>query len=152
MSLFSRIRTLCRSDRGSSFVELAFMLPFLLLLLLATLDFGRVYYLSSEIAGAAHAGAVYASGNRTDTTGIQNAAKADAPDVAGLTASSSYACECSDGTGKSPSCSTTPTCSGSTLVYPVTVSVTATYNVWFPWPGVPSSFPFNKSATMRSGN
>jgi Flp pilus assembly protein TadG len=153
MTAHSYFKTLLLSEHGSSLVELAFLTPLLMLLLLGTVDFGRAYYIASEVAGAAHAGAIYASGSPTDNTGIENAATDDAPGVPGLiVATPTYGCECSDGSAFSANCGATPTCTGNNVVYKVTVTVTATYHPWFPWPGVPSSIHFSRSATMRSGS
>ena len=138
-------------EEGSSLVELALVSPVLLLVLLGAVDFGRAYYMAMEVAGAAHAAAEYAVQSPTDTTGIQAAATDDAPDVPNLTvATPTYGCECSDGTGYSANCSTTPTCTNN-YVSRVRVTVSATYSPWFPWPGIPSSVPLSNSATMRSG-
>ncbi len=127
------------------------VLPFFMLLLLGAIDFGRAYYLSMEIAGAAHAAAVYGSQNPTDTAGMQSAALKDAPNAANISVSSAtYGCECSDGSNYSASCSATPACTGTTQVYRVNVTVAAPYKVLFPWPGIPSEISFSSSASMRS--
>lgn len=146
-----RFRKLGKADRGSSLVEVALVVPFLLLLLLGVVDFGRAFYLSMEVAGAAQAGAEYGSQNPVDTSGIQNAVTTDAPDVPSLTvATPTYGCECSDGSSYSASCSTAPSCTNN-MVYRVNVTVSATYKPWFPWPGIPSSMQISNSASMRSG-
>lgn len=151
MDLLDRLGGWAKNDNGSSLVELSLVAPFLILLLLGAVDFGRAYFLGMEVAGAAHAGAEYGAQNPTDTTGIRTAATNDAPDVPNLTiATPTYGCECSDGTSYSASCSTTPTCS-SNVVYRVKVTATATYSPWFPWPGIPSSMTLTNSAIMRSG-
>lgn len=148
---FPRIPFSLRAETGSSLVELALTLPIFLLLLMAAVDFGRVYYLAMEVAGAAHAGAEYGVQSPTDITGIKAAATADAPDVPNLSVTTpTYGCECADGTGYSASCSNSPTCSAN-VVYRVTVSVSATYKPIFPWPYIPSSMVLSNSATMRSG-
>jgi Flp pilus assembly protein TadG len=141
-----------RDERGASLVEMAALLPLFLLLLFGAIDMGRAYYLSIEVAGAAHAAAAYGAENPTDITGMRNAANDDAPGVTLSFANStpSYGCECSDGTGFSASCGTAPTCSSTTLVYKVVVTVTATYTPLFPWPKVPSSMSFYSTASMRS--
>jgi Flp pilus assembly protein TadG len=139
------------SEAGSSLVEIAFFLPLLLLLLMGVVDFGRAYYLANEVAGAAHAGAIYGSQNITDTTGMSAAAILNAPDVSGLTATPSWGCECSDGTHSSASCSATPTCSVN-VVYYATVTATATYKPIVPWTGINSSMTMTRSATMRSAS
>jgi len=139
------------SEGGSSLVEAAFFLPLLLLLLMGVADFGRAYYLAIEVAGAAHAGAVYGAQNITDTTGMQNAAKLNSPDVSGLVATGSWGCECSDGTSASASCSRTPACSVN-LVYYAKVTTTATYHPIMPWNGINSPITLTGSTTMRSAS
>ena len=149
----NRIRfDLVRDEHGASLVELAFLLPLFLLLLFGALDFGRAFYLELEVAGAAHAAAVYGSQNPTDTTGMRNTAQDDAPNVPNLSVGTpTYGCECADGTSYSASCGTTPSCPASNVVYRVNVTVSATYTPLFPWPKVPSSMSFSSSASMRSG-
>jgi Flp pilus assembly protein TadG len=140
-----------KDERGASLVELAALFPLFLLLLFGAIDFSRAYYLTIEIAGAAHAAAVYGSQNPTDTSGMKTAAQDDAPNVPNLSVTTpTYGCECSDGTSYSASCSTTPTCSSTTEVYRVNVTVTGTYTPLFPWPGIPSTMSFSSSASMRS--
>lgn len=154
MSLSLRLKTALRSDRASSLFEMAFLTPFLLLLLLGVVDFGRAYYLSSEVAGAAHAGALYATADPFDNAGIDSAALGDAPNVPGLTANNvhvSVGCECSDGTEFSTNCSSTPTTCSANVVSKVSVTVNATYTTLFPWPGMPRSILFTQTATMRTG-
>lgn len=138
-----------RNEDGASLVELAFVLPLFPLLLFGALDFGRAFYLSVEVAGAAHAAALYGSQNPTDTAGIRQAALLDAPDVPNLSAGTPvYGNECSDGT-KYTSGSATLTCPSNNQVSRVDVTVTGTYSPLIPWPGVPSSLPLSSSASMR---
>ena len=139
------------SEAGNSLVETGFFLPLLLLLLMGVADFGRAYYLAIEVAGAAHAGAVYGAQNITDTTGMQNAAILNSPDVSGLVATGSWGCECSDGTASSASCVSTPTCSVN-VVYYAKVIATVTYHPIMPWKGINSSMILSGSTTMRSAS
>jgi len=144
-------RYLLEDEGGASLVEMALVLPLFLLLLFGAIDFGRAYYLSTEVAGAAHAAAVYGSQNPTDTAGIRTAAQDDAPDVPSISVGTpTYGCECSDGSSYSANCSTTPSCPGTTVVYRVNVSATGTFTPLFPWPGIPSTLSFSSSASMRS--
>jgi Flp pilus assembly protein TadG len=140
-----------RSESGASLIELALVMPVLLLFLFGVVDFGRAYFLQLEVAGAADAGAVYGSQFPTDASGITSAAQMDAPDVPGFTTTSSWGCECSDGTSVTPSCGSAPSCSIN-LVYYVTVKASATYHPLFPWPGIPSPMSLYASTTMRSGS
>lgn len=144
---------LLRDERGASLVELAFVLPLFPLLLFGAIDFARAFYLSVEVAGAAQAAALYGTQNPTDTTGMQNAAKDDAPNVPNLSAGTpTYGTECPDGSLYTAGTSTMPTCSGTTTgVYRINVTVTGTYSPLIPWPGVPSSMTLSSSAAMRSG-
>lgn len=48
-----------RTERGLAMVEFALVLPFLALLIMATIDMGRVYALQHRLANAAREGAVY---------------------------------------------------------------------------------------------
>jgi len=140
-------------ETGAGLVELAFVLPLFPLLLFGAIDFGRAFYLSVEVAGAAQAAAEYGAQNPTDPTGMQTAAQEDAPNVPNLSVGTPVVgTECPDGTLYTAGTSTMPTCSGTLKgIYLVKVKVTATYSPWFPWPGVPSSIPLGGSAAMRSG-
>lgn len=48
-----------RTERGLALVEFALVLPFLALLIMATIDMGRVYALQHRLSNAAREGAVY---------------------------------------------------------------------------------------------
>jgi Flp pilus assembly protein TadG len=50
--------------QGQALVEMALILPIMLLILLATIDFGRAYYAGVAMTGAAREGARYASTSR----------------------------------------------------------------------------------------
>lgn len=142
-----------RRTEGGSVAELALVMPLLLLILLGGVDFSRAYFLSIEVAGAAQAGAAYGITSRTDTTGITNAAKDDAPNVSSLTVSTpTWGCECSDGTLSSTSCTSKPTTCSNNVVYWVKVTASTTYSPVFPWPHIPSSLSLSQTAIMRSGN
>jgi len=149
----SRCQKIASSEQGTSLVETAVLLFLLMLLLAGAIDFGRAYYLANEVAGAAHAGAVYGSQNITDTTGMQEAATLDGHDVSGLSATASWGCECSDNSStsnQSASCATPPTGCAYNLVYYATVTTTAAYSPLIPWKGINSSITITRSATMRS--
>ena len=68
------------SEKGQSAVELAFVVPILIVLLLAVADFGRVFLISVAVNNAARAGAQYGSqtvSTAQDTNGIETAAATD---------------------------------------------------------------------------
>jgi Flp pilus assembly protein TadG len=144
------IAALTRSERGESLVEFALMLPFLGLLLLGVIDFGRAYYLSIEVTSAAHTGALYGVRNPSDTTGMQSAAIGDAADISSITATATYGCECSDGSNAVAPCSVRPSCSTNVVNY-VQVNTSATYKPMFPWPGIPGTMTLRGMARLRAG-
>ncbi|HYN86166.1 MAG TPA: TadE/TadG family type IV pilus assembly protein [Pyrinomonadaceae bacterium] len=55
------LRRFARSERGTQLVELAIVLPVLLLLLVITAEFGRFFYTYTTLAKATRAGARYLS-------------------------------------------------------------------------------------------
>jgi Flp pilus assembly protein TadG len=149
-----------RSESGDSLVELALLLPILTMLLVGTVDLGRLAYMSIEVANAARAGVQYGQQNSSTWSNVgamETAATNDAPDLVGasngnLTAVATYWCQCADGTGVVPSCSPGPTsCPSTHRVDYVKVVTTATYKAWFPCPGIPSTTSLTSQAVMRAG-
>ncbi len=121
-----------RRERGQSLVELALVLPLLMLVILGAIDFGRVFYASMTVAGAARNGAQYASENPTDTTGIQSAALDDAGSL-----------------DPAPTVTVSgPTSDGNGGEY-VRVQVDHEFSTLIPWPGLPSSIEISRAVTMR---
>jgi Flp pilus assembly protein TadG len=163
-------------ERGSSLVEFALVLPLLCLMLLGTIDLGRLAYVGIETASAARAGAQYGALNSTtssDIVGMQNAAMADAADLpsssgggnnppkesgsdgassaSGIAATATYWCQCSDGSQITSLCTSPPSCAGAHPVTYVQVSTQASYKPWFPYPGLPSTLNLSGKAVMRAG-
>lgn len=70
---------------GAALVELALLLPFLLMLFVAAVDFARVFYFALTIANCARNGALYASDPVTQAqspyASTQAAALADASNI-----------------------------------------------------------------------
>jgi Flp pilus assembly protein TadG len=152
---------------------MAFLLPILLVLLAGAYDFGRAYYLRIEVTNAARAGAQYgcqSTATATDTTGIKNAANADAYDVplaSGSTSALTFptvptiTCQCvpnTGGAGTTASC-TSPGCTSGTnhFVEWLTVYTQYTYTPLIPWNwasfgmnfSIPATIQLNGQATMR---
>jgi len=153
-------RDLFCAETGDSLVEIGLLLPVLTMLLVGTVDLGRMAYMSIEVANAARAGVQYGQQNSStwsNTTGMQTAATNDAPDLVGasngnLAAVATYWCQCSDGTSVTPSCSpSAPSCATTHRVDYVKVVTTATYKAWFSCPGIPSTTTLTSTAVMRAG-
>jgi Flp pilus assembly protein TadG len=116
-------------EHGTALIETALVLPLLAALLMGGATVGYALHQSIEVTNAAKAGVEYGTqglGRASDTAGIQQAAIAEAPDLAlsasNITVTTSY--ECSSGTLAS---GPPPSCSGSGNVETVlTVQVQAT--------------------------
>src|SRR6516164_9785478 len=97
---------------GQSLLEVALMLPFLLLLLLGVIEIGRYVYIGILVGNAARAGAAYgvqSNAQSVDTVGIQNAAINDfvsnGQPGSSLTVTSVVTCGCdSSGTVTTAGC------------------------------------------------
>ena len=125
-----------RSQAGQALVELAFIIPILVLLLMGVIEIGRYLYIGILVGNAARAGAAYGSQNLVaagDTTGINNAANNDflSNGMSGLSTTSFPTCGCdvggtisSDTQGNCTPASQ-PACAGHWVV---TLHVTSTGN------------------------
>ena len=136
------------SESGQSLIELSMVGGLLVLLFLATIEFGQLIHSSIEISNAARAGVQYGaqgSYSAQDTTGIQNAAAAAAPDLS-INTTSSYGCECSNGT--SSTCSIGD-CSSSHIEETVTVNTQVTIHPIVKMPLFPSSYTLNGQAIQK---
>ena len=74
MKIPARLRVLCQADQGVALVELAFVVPFLLILVAGAVDLGRAYYVYLDAVNAAHSGAEYGSQYPANTANIITAA------------------------------------------------------------------------------
>lgn len=145
-------------------LEMVLLLPFLIVLFLGIVDFGRVYYATIEVTQAARAGAQYGAQNTTtanDLAGITTAARNAAPNlgptpVAVLPTPPRY-CLCSDGTSVSCSQRCPVGCTTGCVAPQVYVTVTtqftfrtfAPYVPVYPFVGVPDIVDLRRTAVMR---
>jgi len=139
-------------------MELAFVLPVLVLLLVGVIEIGRYAYISILVGNAARAGAAYGSRNLqtvSDGPGITAAANNDfsGNGQTALTVSSNSTCGCDVGgtiasdTAGNCNPSVPPSCAGHWVV---TVHVTAsgTFNGLFNFLGA-TSLTISKTASLR---
>jgi Flp pilus assembly protein TadG len=131
---------------GQTVVELALLLPVLLLLLIGLIEIGRYAYFDILISNAARAGAQYGAQSliqAADVAGIRTAAQNDG--LAAMTITSLQECGCNAGAlGGCPTGGVCPL----PLVY-VKVTATDTYNSLFSYPGLPASMTLTSTVTMR---
>ncbi len=144
-------RALLREQDANSLIELALVLPVLLVVLVGGIDFGHGFYEAIEVSSAAQAAALYGVQNPTDTAGMTKLAKLNAQDVTGLTVTAISGCECSDGTNATTNCSnlTALLCSANTVRF-VDITVTGTYVPLLTFPGVSTNFPLKAHQKVRS--
>jgi Flp pilus assembly protein TadG len=141
----NRISRLC-GDQGTSLLEMALLLPVLLLLILGIIEVGRYAELSIMVANAARSGVQYGAqslADAADITGIQNAATYDAPMTPPLVVSSSVICYCSGSVCNGPCVAP-----NTEIVY-LHVTTTGTFTSLFAYPGLPSFAAVNSVAQMR---
>jgi Flp pilus assembly protein TadG len=135
---------------GQSLVELALVLPVLLLLLVGIIEIGRFSYYSILVANAARAGAQYGAQNlatAADAGGIRAAARNDG--LPSLAITPSQFCGC-NGAALNACSTIVPTCAPPEhpLVY-VQVTATGTFTSLFSYPGLPGSVTLTSTEKMR---
>jgi len=115
------------SDSGQSIVEVALYMPALLLVLMGTIDLGRLAQFDARLASSARAGVQYGAQNlvtAADSSGMQTAALNDVGDDPSMSANASNYCTCADGTATS--CSG-DACPGNYRLLYVKVTTTGTF-------------------------
>ena len=140
-----------RRERGQSLVELAFVVPLLLLLLVGIVEIGRFAFYSIVVSNAARAGAQYGAqslATAADTAGITAAANNDGQGGTGLTVTSSQLCGCSGATLSAACPATLCALPNHALVY-VRVQVVGAFPSLFRYPGLPASINVTSVEEMR---
>jgi Flp pilus assembly protein TadG len=129
-----RPRPTARSRPGTSAVEFAVVLPFLMFMVVVAVDFARVYRNAQVVMSAARNGALYGSDNparAADSAGIQAAALQEAVDL-------------------SPSPTVTSTTGTDADGNPyLRVTVSYPFQTITRFPGVPSSLAVTRTCQMR---
>ena len=123
---------------GQGIVELAISMPLLLLILLGTIDMGRVFFDYIEMRQAAIEGATYGSRRPSDNAGIEAAMEAHGmPDDATVTIDPAPDCTVTSGVGD-------VTVTASRVWTPISLDVLKIVGGDASW-----SFTVNASSTMR---
>jgi hypothetical protein len=141
--------TFRRCEKGAALIELAIMLPLLILFVIGAAEFGRVYYAAITVANAARAGAQFGTqdGQSSNFAGMSQAARNEAADLGSITDFPSQFCRCPD--GSAPAC-TGATCPGfgPPEVF-VKDSVIKTVTLLLTYPGLPQSITVRRTAVFR---
>ncbi|HMG85219.1 MAG TPA: TadE/TadG family type IV pilus assembly protein [Terracidiphilus sp.] len=148
------------SEEGGALVETALSMSFLVLMLLGSVEFGRLGYGAIQVNSAAKAAAQYGAQSRTtagDRPGMLTAAQNEyfnpsALSLASPTATSGYACNCAD-SGASVTCSTNsvtaPACPGSVMEVTITVQTQVSFNPLIHIPGLAGPFTLRGNAIQK---
>jgi Flp pilus assembly protein TadG len=131
-------------------VEVALLIPLLLLLLVGIFEVGRFAYYSIEVSNAARAAVQYGAqslADAKDTVGLRQAALNDSPELSGLTVTPTVLCACSEAPSSYVPCPALG-CGGHPVVF-VQVDTNANITPFFHYPGFPATFPANGHAIMR---
>ena len=144
---------------GQSLLELAFLVPVLLLLALGVIEVGRYAYIGILVGNAARAGAAYGTQSlphSVDTAGITTAADNDfqnnGQNVSNLTITSTVSCGCdSSGSVAAAACTGAGagTCASGHWVVILSVTASGTFSSLFNYPGIPSSITVSRTSSMR---
>jgi Flp pilus assembly protein TadG len=149
-----------RGERGAALVELAVVLPLLLVVLLGTIDFGRAFRTAMIVTNAARAGAQFGAqslanaGNNSGIIAAADAVLAANGLASGPSPTPTKLCQCATNGGAftdtSPVNNCSATCGGGHLVVSVTVTATRTFSMTTPFPGLPDSVTITRGATARA--
>jgi len=139
-------------------IELAVVMTVLSVIVLGTIDFGRISYMAMALTNAARAGAMYGAQpfKNTDFAGMRNAATNSAiADIGSVpTPVATRSCECQVGVAP-PTVMTScpppgvPPCAG-TVRMRVSVTVSKTFTMFTAFAGIPSSVNISRTAIMRA--
>lgn len=149
-----------RCSEGQTLLEVALLLPMLLLLALGLIEVGRFAYIAILVGNAARAGAAYGAQSPNtagDTSGIAQAAVNDfqnnGPAVGSLSVTSQWNNNCGcDNAGTIIATSCTTACSASQhLVVSLSVTASGKFKSLFNYPGMPTEMDISRTATLRIG-
>jgi Flp pilus assembly protein TadG len=156
---WSALRVRRGGDRGAALVELAVALPLIVLLLIGTIDFARVFYYAIELTNAARAATQYAASlsiRPDDAAGIRAAAQSAAPNISPVIVTldpvtpSRCWCATDDGmTFSGPVVCPVSCISPQHLMQTIKVDVSITFRLISPFPGIPNNLTLHRSATTR---
>jgi Flp pilus assembly protein TadG len=118
------------SRRGQALIELAIVLPLLIILVMGAVDLSRAFYAFQAVESAATSGCQYAcqsQAHAANTAAVTTNALAQTTNIASLS----------------------PTVSVSVNSNVVDVTVSAIFTTVMTWPGVPKQVPLNRTVEMR---
>jgi len=141
--------TSLRSRRGAATLEFAVVGVTLVMLGLGAADFGRLYYESIAVTGAAEAGALFGSRNpetARDSEAVRAFVAADLGPDAEIEAD--FYCDCPDRPGAAVACGASCPSYGEPRLY-VRTRVSKRFQTIGRYPGIPFETPLGATSVMR---
>ena len=141
---------LFRSERGNAIVEFAICVPVFLTLVLAAVDFSRLFFETTIASNAAAAGSYFGARdirNSIDYAGMRAVSAADSTELDGQTITADRYCDCPDGTVIDP-CTTSCVGYGPPRVY-MRARVQKSFTTLGWYPGIPRTTPINMRRWIR---
>ncbi|MGB4335386.1 MAG: TadE/TadG family type IV pilus assembly protein [Chromatiaceae bacterium] len=147
-----------KDEHGGAIVEFALIASFLILLLMVTFDYGRIFFTSMGITSAANGLALYANKNSVNgaipvelTTDVKAQALAQtlSPDVTGLSAKKAVrTCRCPPATNYTACQDPLPTCANGWRIA-IEVTAAAEFRTVVNYPGIPNKTIIERKAIIR---
>jgi Flp pilus assembly pilin Flp len=141
-----------KEDKGAAAVEFALIAPFLIMMLVGIMDFGRFINQRMELENLARAAAEYVVKGGDESLVTQDvilmSGKITEEDLPGVQQEGDSVCECDN--GEEVTCGTT--CSGSDTTYQrryYNFSLTRSFTPMFPYPGIPDTITLTGNARLQ---
>ena len=148
--LRNRVRAAAVDIRAVAAIEFAIIVPVLLFMMIAVVDFGMAIYSNMQVQNAAQAGAQYAIAHGFNANSISQAVTS-ATNLPGITVSAGPTkfCGCPSSAGVTNTACNSICSGGATPGTYVTVSAQGSYTTIVPYPMIPSNFTFTSPSTVR---
>jgi Flp pilus assembly protein TadG len=148
----------CQDERGGAIVEFALIASFLLLLLMVTFDYGRIFFTSIGVTSAANGLALYAKKNSenglippklADDEKAQTLARTLSPDLPDISATKAVrSCKCPPATNYTACQNPLPTCAKGWRIA-IEVNASAEFKTVANYPGIPNKTTIARKAIIR---
>lgn len=152
MKLRNRLALLSGSERGAAAVELAVVLPFLIVLLAGVVDYGRAYYVANTVANAARAAAEYGARNpaySADTAAMRVYGEADAAESGKIYFTVTRDCKCPPSSAYSANVSCGMCGIKGPYVF-IKVRASKTLSTLLRYPSLPSTITIARESTFQA--
>ena len=140
-----------KSQSGVAAIEMAVATPLIILMLMGTIDFGRVYYTAVTVSNAARAGVSYGAldpSHADNLEKMEEVAESEARNISPDKVVAENFCECKD--GSTADCEDDDSCKDGSMRVFVKVTVQKTFKTIVGYPGIPETVTLTRDAIMRA--